>query len=91
MQHPKLNQEDIEHLSRYITHNEKEEAINSLQDMMDSLLNSTRSLKKRILAHIKLFHEIERDGTLHFIKPVLYSSQNQTRTHAKKRTTSQSP
>jgi hypothetical protein len=49
--HPKLNQEDINHLNRSITQNEIETAINSLpkrkvQDLMDSLLNSIRPLKK---------------------------------------------
>jgi hypothetical protein len=47
---PKLNQEDINHLNRFITHNEIEAAIVSqkrkVRDLMDSLLNSTRPLKK---------------------------------------------
>jgi hypothetical protein len=48
--HPKLNQEDINHLNRSITHNEIEAAIVSqkrkVQDLKDSLLNSTRHSKK---------------------------------------------
>jgi NADH/NAD ratio-sensing transcriptional regulator Rex len=49
--HPKLNQEDINHLNRSITQNEIEAAIKSLrkkkvQELMDSLLNSIRPLKK---------------------------------------------
>jgi NADH/NAD ratio-sensing transcriptional regulator Rex len=49
--HPNLNQEDISHLNRSITQNEIEAAIKSLpkkkvQDLMDSLLNSIRPLKK---------------------------------------------
>jgi NADH/NAD ratio-sensing transcriptional regulator Rex len=49
--HPKLNQEDINHLNKSITQNEIEAAIKSLpkrkvQDLMDSLLNSIRPLKK---------------------------------------------
>jgi hypothetical protein len=36
----------------------------------------------------KLFHEIEREGT-HFMKPILLSSQNQTKTPPKRRTTGQ--
>jgi NADH/NAD ratio-sensing transcriptional regulator Rex len=49
--HLKLNQEDINHLNRSITQNEIEAAIKSLpkkkvQDLMDSLLNSIRPLKK---------------------------------------------
>jgi secreted Zn-dependent insulinase-like peptidase len=48
--HPKLNQEDINHQNRSVTHNEIEAAIVSqkrkVQDLMDSLLNSIRPLKK---------------------------------------------
>jgi hypothetical protein len=48
--HPKLNQEDINHLNRSITQIEIEAAIISqkrkLQDLMDSLLNSIKPLKK---------------------------------------------
>jgi hypothetical protein len=48
--HPKLNQEDTDHLNRSITQNETEAAIVSqkrkVQDLMDSLLNSIRHLKK---------------------------------------------
>jgi hypothetical protein len=48
--HPKLNQEAINHMNRSITQNEIEVAIASqkgkLQDLMDSLLNSIRYLNK---------------------------------------------
>jgi hypothetical protein len=49
--HPKLNQDDINHQNRYMTYNEIETAIKSLhwkkfQDLMDSPLDSTRPLKK---------------------------------------------
>jgi hypothetical protein len=49
--HPKLNQEGINHLNISITQKEIEAAIKSLlkrkvQDLMDSLLNSIRHLKK---------------------------------------------
>jgi tRNA C32,U32 (ribose-2'-O)-methylase TrmJ len=48
--HTKLNQEDINHLNRSITQNEIEAAIVSqkrkVQDLMDSVLNSIRHLKK---------------------------------------------
>jgi glutamyl-tRNA reductase len=51
-EHPKLNQEDINHLNRSITQNQIEAAIKSLpkrkgKDLMDSLLNSIRHLKKK--------------------------------------------
>jgi hypothetical protein len=48
--HPKLSQEDITHLDRYITCNEFKAAIKRMsqkrkvQDLMDSPLNSTRPL-----------------------------------------------
>jgi hypothetical protein len=45
--HPKLNQEEINHLNRSITQNEIEAEIKrKVQDLMDSLLNSIRPLKK---------------------------------------------
>jgi glutamyl-tRNA reductase len=49
--HPKLNQEEINHLNRSITQNEIEAAIKSLPKRKspaptDSLLNSIRPLKK---------------------------------------------
>jgi hypothetical protein len=49
--HPKLNQEYINHMNRSITQNEIEAAIVSqkrkVQDLMDSQLNSIRTLKGR--------------------------------------------
>jgi hypothetical protein len=50
--HPKLNQEDIDHLNRSITQNEIEAAIKvsqkrKVQDLMDSQLNIIRPLKKK--------------------------------------------
>jgi hypothetical protein len=48
--HPKLKQENINHLNRYITHNEIEAEVvfqkRKILDLMDSLLNSTKTLKK---------------------------------------------
>jgi NADH/NAD ratio-sensing transcriptional regulator Rex len=49
--HPKLNQENINHINRCITHNEIEVSIKSLpkkevQDLTDALMNSTRPLRK---------------------------------------------
>jgi hypothetical protein len=49
--HTKLNLEDTDQLNRSVTQNEIEAAIVSqnrkVQDLMDSLLNSIRSLKKK--------------------------------------------
>jgi hypothetical protein len=48
--HPNLNQEDINHINRSITHNEIKAEIESPKkersDMMDSPLNSTSPLEK---------------------------------------------
>jgi hypothetical protein len=49
--HPKLNQKDISHLKRSATNNEIKAAIKyprkrKFQDLTDSLLNSTRPLRK---------------------------------------------
>jgi hypothetical protein len=66
--HPKLNQEDINHLNRSITCNEIEAAINSLPkrkspgpDGFSAKLYKT--FKELIPTLLKLFHEIERKGT----------------------------
>jgi hypothetical protein len=67
--HSKLTQEDINLLNRSITQNEIEAALRvsqkiKVQDLMDSLLNSIRQLKKLLPTLLKLFHEIESEGTL---------------------------
>jgi hypothetical protein len=54
--HTKLNQEDINHLSRSITSNKKEGAIKNLpkiklQDLKNCLMNSTRPLKNSQYQH----------------------------------------
>jgi hypothetical protein len=50
--HPKMNQEDINHMNRSITQNEIEAAIVSQKrkvwNLMDFLLNSIRPLKKNL-------------------------------------------
>jgi hypothetical protein len=89
--HPKLNQEAINHINRSITHNEIEAALKSLPKKK-SLGPDRFSAKfyqtfkgKQILTLLKLFHEIERERTLpnHCMKPVLHLPQNWTRTHPK--------
>jgi hypothetical protein len=89
--HLKLNQEDINHLSRCITQNEIEAAIKSLQkkkspgpDGFSAELYQT--FKEELIPTIlKLFHEIERDGKLP------NSSPNQAKTPPKGRNVGQSP
>jgi hypothetical protein len=89
--HPKLNQEDIIHLNRSITQNEIEEAIKNLPKEKNSVLDGVTAefyqmFKELIPTPFKLFHEIQREGTLpiHFMKPIFLSSQNQTKTPLKK-------
>jgi hypothetical protein len=68
--HPKLNQEDIYHLSRSITHNEIKAAIKSLPKNKSPGPNEFSTefhqtfKEELILTLLKLFHEIEREGTL---------------------------
>jgi hypothetical protein len=65
-----MNQEQINHLNRFITHNEIEVATRSLprkksQDLMNSLLEFYQTFKEELIpTFLKLFHEIEREGTL---------------------------
>jgi hypothetical protein len=78
--HPKLNQKDINHLNRSITHNEIETAIKSFQKNKNSVpdrisVEFYEILKEKLIKTLlKLFHEIEREGTCktHSVKPVLY-------------------
>jgi hypothetical protein len=68
--HPKLNQEDINHLNRSITQNEIEAAIKSLPKIKSPGLDgfSTefyQTFKEELTPTLlKLFHEIEREGKL---------------------------
>jgi hypothetical protein len=93
-----LNQEDINYLNRSVTQNEIEAAIKSLQikkspgpDGFTAEFYQTFK-KELILKLLKLFHEIEKEHCLtHFMKPVLHSFQNQTKTPTKRITIGQSP
>jgi hypothetical protein len=99
MQPSKLNQEDINHLNRSITCNEIEAAIKSLHKKNSPELNGVstefyQTFKEELIPTLlKLFHKIERmeHCLAHSMKPVLHLSQNQARTHPKKRTTGQTP
>jgi hypothetical protein len=68
--HPKLKQEDINHLNRSITQNEFETAIKSLVKKKspgpDGFSAEFYQMFKEemIPTLLKLFHEIEREGTL---------------------------
>jgi hypothetical protein len=68
--HPKLNQQDINHLNRSITQNEIEAAIKSLPKKKSPRPDGFsaelyRTFKEELIATLlKLFHEIEREGTL---------------------------
>jgi hypothetical protein len=68
--HPKLNQEHINHLNRSITHNEIEAAIKRLSkkksprsDRFSAEFYQTFK-EESIPTLLKLFHEIEKEGTL---------------------------
>jgi hypothetical protein len=68
--HPKLNQEDINHINRSTTHNEIEAAIKSLPkkkspgpDRFSAKFYQTFK-EELIPTCLKLFHEIETEGTL---------------------------
>jgi hypothetical protein len=68
--HPKLNQEDINHLNRSITQNEIEAAIKSLPKKKSPgpdgfSAEFYQMFKEELISTLlKLFHEIEGEGTL---------------------------
>jgi hypothetical protein len=69
--HPKLKQENIDHLNRSITCNEIEAAIKSLPKQKSSgpdgfSAEFYQSFKEELIPILfNLFHEIKREGTLH--------------------------
>jgi hypothetical protein len=91
--HPKLNQEDINHLNRSITQNEIEATIKSLPkkkspgpDGFSAEFYQTFK-EEPIPTLLKLFHEKVKQYCLtHSMEPVLYPSPNQIKTHPKRRT-----
>jgi hypothetical protein len=95
----KLNQEDNNHLNRSVTQNEIEAAIKSLPKNRSPVPDGFsaefyQTFKEELIQTLlKLFHKIEgKEHCLtHSMKPVLYSSQNQTKTLPKRRTIGQSP
>jgi hypothetical protein len=67
--HQKLNQEDINHLNRSITQNDIEAAIKSLPKKKSPgpdgfTAEFCQAFKELIPTLLKLFHEIEMEGTL---------------------------
>jgi hypothetical protein len=67
--HSKLNEEDINHLNRSITQNEIEAAIKSLPKKKSSgpdrfSAEFCQTFEELIPTLLKLFHEIQREGTL---------------------------
>jgi hypothetical protein len=96
--HPKLNQEDINYLNRSITYDEIEAAIKSLPKKKSSgpdrfSAEFYQKFKELIPTLLKLFHKIEREGTLpnSFYEGSMTLISKPTRTHPKRRTTGQSP
>jgi hypothetical protein len=69
-EHPILNQEDINHLNRCMTHNEIEAAVKSLPKKKSPAPDRFsaefyQTFKEELIpTSLKLFHEMEREGTM---------------------------
>jgi hypothetical protein len=87
--HPKLNQETINHLSRSTACKKVEAAIVSHKSpgSVGFTAETYQTFKELTPTLFQLFHEIEREGALpnSFYEAVLHSSLNWTRTHTKKK------
>jgi hypothetical protein len=91
--HPKLHQEDINHLNRSITQNEIEATVKSLPKKKSPGSDGFsaefyQTFKEELIPTLlKLFHKREREEKLltHFKKPVLHLSPNQAKTPPKRR------
>jgi hypothetical protein len=94
-----VHKEDNNHINRSITQNEIEAAIKSLPEKKSPgpdgfSAEFYQTCKEELMSTLlKLFHQIEREENCltHFMKPVLHSSQNQTKIPPKRRTIHQSP
>jgi hypothetical protein len=97
--HPNQNQEDINHLNRSITQKYIEAGIKSLPKKKSPGHNGFTAEFNQLFREeliptlLKLFHEIEREGTLpnSFYEANITLTQNQTKTPTKRRTTGQFP
>jgi hypothetical protein len=95
--HLKLNQEDINHLNRPITQMKlkQQNEIETKSPGPDRFsAEFYQTFKEELIPTLlKLFHEMDREGTMpnHSMKTALHSFQNWRRTHPKRRTTGQSP
>jgi hypothetical protein len=97
--HPKLNQEDINHLKRYITQNEIEAAIKSLPKKKSSsphrfsaeFYQTLAKTEYQLSLNCSMKYKGKENYLTHFMKSVLHLSQNHTNTHPKRRTIGRSP